>query len=267
MTTFERQNRLIDILHQQPGIRVPELARLLGVSEGTIRNDLRALAQAGQLKRVRGGAVVDAAIRIEAPAFSTRARINAAAKSYLAREAANLIDNGDTILCDASSTIYHLAYYLADRRNLTVITNGIELARSLATHSAHTVILLGGKLRHDVAAISGPLAERALEDLRVKTAFLSATGLAPDSGLYEVDIDEAQLKRKMIAAAGSVVALIDSSKVGKVDLTLFARLDQISRLFIDDALTPEWRSVLQQLAVPVTICGADHDGAHPKGTA
>jgi DeoR family transcriptional regulator, fructose operon transcriptional repressor len=265
LTTFERQQRLIEILRQQPGIRVPELARLLNVSEGTIRNDLRSLSQAGRLKRVRGGAVADAAIRIEAPAFSARARVNAEAKLSLARQAARLIDDGDTILCDASSTVYHLTHYLDDRRHLTIITNGIELARSFAAHPAHTVILLGGKLRNDAAAISGPIAERALEDLRVKTAFLSATGLRPDSGLYEVDIDEAQLKRKMIAAASSVVALIDSSKVGRVDLTLFARLDQISRLFVDDSLTPQWRSALQRLAVRLTVCGADDASTYPKG--
>lgn len=242
-------------MQKQPGIRVPEVARLLGVSEGTVRNDLRALAAGGQLKRVRGGAVVDAVTRTEAPAFSARARVNAAAKHYLAREAARLVSDGDSVLCDASSTVYHLARYLKDRRDLTIITNGVELARNLAANSAHNVILLGGKLRVDAAAVCGPIAERALEDLRVKTAFLSATGLSPDSGLYEVDINEAQLKRKMIAAAGSVVAMIDASKLGKVDLTLFARLDQISRLFVDDSLTPEWRSALQQTAVPLTVCG------------
>ena len=266
MTTFERQQRLIEIIRQQPGIRVPQLARLLSVSEGTIRNDLRSLSQAGQLKRVRGGAVVDAAIRSEAPAFSARARVNAEAKLYLAREAARLIDDGDTILCDASSTVYHLAHYLRDRRHLTIITNGVELARNLATHAAHTVILLGGTLRSDAAAVSGPIAERTLEDLRVKTAFLSATGLSPESGLYEVDINEAQLKRKMLGAARQVVALIDASKLGKVDLTLFARLDQLSQLFVDDALTPEWRSTLQQLPVLLTICGANA-GPPLKGSA
>lgn len=267
MTTFERQQRLIEIIRQQPGIRVPKLARLLEVSEGTIRNDLRSLSQVGRLKRVRGGAVADAAIRIEAPAFSARARVNAEAKSYLAREAARLIDNGDTILCDASSTVYHLTHYLRDRRNLTVITNGVELARSLAAQPEHTVVLLGGTMRSDAAAVSGPIAERALEDLRVKTAFLSATGLAPDSGLYEVDISEAQLKRKMIAAAGSVVALIDASKLGKVDLNLFARLDQVSRLLVDDSLTPEWQSTLQTVAGSLTICGADQANPSPQGSA
>ncbi len=267
MTTFERQQRLIDILRQQPGIRVPELARLLEVSEGTIRNDLRALAQAGRLKRVRGGAVVEAALRMEAPLFSDRARVNAAAKLQLAREAAHLITDGDTILCDASSTVFHLSHYLRDRRNLTIITNGVELARSLATQSTHTVVLLGGTLRRDAAAVSGPIAERALEELRVKTAFLSATGLLPDSGLYEVDISEAQLKRRMITTAVSVVALIDASKLGKVDLNLFARLDQVTRLMVDDSLTPTWRSTLRSVAASLTICGADKAHTYTKGSA
>ncbi|MBI5565193.1 MAG: DeoR/GlpR transcriptional regulator [Chloroflexi bacterium] len=255
MTSFERRQRVLEVMQKQPGIRVPEVAQILGVSEGTVRNDLRALHAANQLKRVRGGAVVEAASRAEAPAFSARAGVNEAAKQHIARCAAQLVQDGDSILCDASSTVYHLARHLHERRNLTVITNGVELARNLAANSTHTVILLGGKLRLDAAAVSGPIAERALEDLRVKTAFLSATGLSPDSGLYEVDINEAQLKRKMIAAAGSVVALLDSSKLGKVDLTLFARLDQISRLFVDDSLTPDWRAALQQLTVPLTICG------------
>lgn len=257
MTSFERRQRVLDLMQKQPGIRVPEVAKLLGVSEGTVRNDLRALAADGQLKRVRGGAVVEAGQRAEAPAFSARARVNQAAKQSLARHAVELVQDGDSILCDASSTVYHLARPLRERRNLTVITNGVELARSLAASPTHTVILLGGKLRSDGAAVSGPIAERALEDLRVKTAFLSATGLSPDSGLYEVDISEAQLKRKMITAAGSVVALIDASKLGKVDLTLFARLDQLSRLYIDDSLTPDWQAALQRLTVPLTVCGVD----------
>lgn len=257
MTSFERRQRILAVMLKQPGIRVPEVARVLGVSEGTVRNDLRALAANGQLKRVRGGAVVQAE-QTEAPAFAARAAVNDLAKRYIARQAADLVQDGDSILCDASSTVYHLARFWRERRNLTIITNGVELARTLATNPAHTVILLGGKLRSDAAAVSGPIAERALEDLRVKIAFMSATGLSPDSGLYEVDINEAQLKRKMLAAAGTVAVLLDASKLGKVDLTLFARLDQISRLFIDDALTPDWLAALQRTAVPLTICGADN---------
>ena len=173
----------------------------------------------------------------------------------MAQRAADLIEDGDSILFDASTTVYHLAECLQDRRDLTVITNGVEISRSLAQNPSATVILLGGVMRTDGTSVTGPISEHVLKDLHVKTAFVSASGIALESGLYEVDIDEAQLKRKMITAASRVVALIDSSKFGKVDLTPFARLDQIAHFFVDDGLSVDWIDRLQQAGVSFTICG------------
>jgi ribose transport system substrate-binding protein len=262
LTTFERRQRLLELMQKQPGIRVPEVAMLLAVSEGTVRNDLRALAESKQLKRVRGGAVVANAIRTESPAFSARARVKADAKQRMARWAADLVEDGDSILFDASTTVYYIARHLQDRRNLTVITNGVEIARSLAQNPSNTVILLGGVLRADGMSVTGPISEHVLENLHIKTAFLSATGIALDTGLYEVDLHEAQLKRKMIDAAGSVVALVDASKFGKVDLTPFAQLDQISHLYTDDDLSADWIEQLRSTAVPFTICAEDSVAAY-----
>jgi DeoR/GlpR family transcriptional regulator of sugar metabolism len=253
LTTFERQQRLIEILRQQPGIRVPEIARLLSVSEGTIRNDLRSLSQAGRLKRVRGGAIADGQ-RFHSPAFTARARVSEEAKRRIARWAADLVEDGDTLLFDASTTVYYLADFLKDRRNLTVVTNGIEIARSLAQNPFNNVILLGGLMRADGTSVSGTLSHKLLEDLYIKTAFLSCTGITLEAGLMEVHLDEAQLKRKMIQVAKSVVMLIDSSKFGKIDLTAFARIDQITRIFTDSDLQPMWIQQLQQADVPLTVC-------------
>lgn len=253
MTTFERQQRLIEIIRQQPGIRVPELARLLEVSEGTIRNDLRSLSQAGRLQRVRGGAVADGQ-RPQNPAFITRARVSEEAKRRIARWAAELVEDGDTLLFDASTTVYYLADFLKDRRNLTVVTNGIEIARSLAQNPSNNVILLGGIMRADGTSVSGTLSHKLLEDLYIKTAFLSCTGITLEAGLMEVHLDEAQLKRKMIQVAKSVVALIDSSKFGKIDLTTFAAPDQISHIFTDSDLDPQWILHLQKYPTALTVC-------------
>lgn len=263
MTTFARRQQLLDLIRKQPGIRVPDIAKTLSVSEGTVRNDLRALAQAGQLTRVRGGAVVTAPAQPVSAAFLAKSRIQAEAKQCMARCAAELVQHGDSILCDASTTVYYLAPYLQECRNLTVITNGVEIARSLAQNPSHSVILLGGSLRADGASVTGPLSERVLEDLHFKTAFLSATALSLERGLYEVDINEAQLKRKMIAAAQSVVALVDSAKFGQLDLTPFARLDQVSRLLTDDGLDRKWIEQLQQAGIPLTICGPDSMEVYP----
>jgi len=253
LTTFERQQRLLDIIRKQPGIRVPEIARTLDVSEGTIRNDLRSLSKTGKLTRVRGGAIVDGQ-RSSSPVFTARARVSEEAKRRIARSAAELVEDGDTLLFDASTTVYYLAEFLKDRRNLTVVTNGIEIARSLAQNSSNNVILLGGLMRADGTSVSGTLSHKLLEDLYIKTAFLSCTGITLEAGLMEVNLDEAHLKRKMIQVAKSVVALIDSSKFGKIDLTPFARLDQLTHIFTDSALDPKWVQQLQQAAVPVTVC-------------
>jgi len=253
LTTFERQQRLLDIIRKQPGIRVPEIARTLDVSEGTIRNDLRALSKAGQLTRVRGGAIADGQ-RLSSPAFTARARVSEEAKRRIARWAAELVEDGDTLLFDASTTVYYLAEFLKDRRNLTVVTNGIEIARSLAQNPSNNVILLGGLMRADGTSVSGTLSHKLLEDLYIKTAILSCTGITLEAGLMEVDLDEAQLKRKMIQVAGLVVALIDSSKFGRIDLTPFARLDQITHLFTDSALDAAWVQQLRQAPLALTVC-------------
>jgi DeoR family transcriptional regulator of aga operon/DeoR family fructose operon transcriptional repressor len=105
---------LLELVQKQPGIRVPEIARMLSVSQGTVRNDLRALAEAKQLVRVRGGAVAELPRAQHSPAFSARARVQAGAKRRMARWAADLVEDGDTILFDASTTVHYLAHFLQD---------------------------------------------------------------------------------------------------------------------------------------------------------
>lgn len=254
MTTFERRQRLLDLIRKQPGLRVPEIAAQLSVSQGTVRNDLNALAKAGQLTRVRGGATIIDDTPSPHPAFATRAKVNAEAKQHIARWAADLIRDGDSILFDASTTVYRMAHYLHDCRNLTVVTNGIDVARALAQNPSNTVILLGGVLHPDGASVTGTLSEQLLKDLHIKTAFVSCYGFSLEAGLTEIDIHEAQLKSKMIASASSVVALIDSTKFGRVTLTPFARTDQIAHIFADSNLNREWIERLKQTCVALTVC-------------
>lgn len=254
MTTFERRQRILGLLRERPGIKVTELAPLLGVSEGTIRNDLAALAESKQLTRVRGGATVTDAALVSHPSFASRARVQAAAKQHIARRAAELVADGDAILLDASSTVYTLAQFLEHRRNLTVVTNGIEVGRALARNRSNTVIVVGGVLSPEGTSVTGLLSEQLLKDLHIKTAFVSCYGFSL-AGLTEVDIHEAQIKSRMIASAGSVVALIDASKFGKVDLAPFARLDQLHHVFTDSSLSLQWIEQLRRTCVRLTVCG------------
>mgnify|MGYP000962557449 CR=1 FL=1 len=255
MISFERRQRLLVTLKENPGIRVPELSKLLDVSEGTVRNDLNALSDLGQLTRVRGGAQVVDENKAQNAAFTARAEVNTQKKQNIARCAAALIEDGESILLDASSTVYHLAHYLHDRRNLRIITNGIEVGKVLAQNPYNTVILVGGLMSSDGNSITGLMSDFFLRDLHVNKAFVSCSGFTVKEGLTEVHIHEVQLKRRMITCASEVIALIDSEKFGKIDLTLFAQPEQIRHVFTDSDLKPEWEKQLAEAGIPYTICG------------
>jgi DeoR/GlpR family transcriptional regulator of sugar metabolism len=257
VTAFDRRQRLLTLMRQDPALRVPEIAQLLGVSEGTVRNDLNALAGEKQIIRVRGGGVALAGSNLpRSPAFAARASTNQAAKQQIGRQAARCVEDGDSLLLDASSTVYHMAQHLRDRRGLRIVTNGIEVASLLAQNHSNTVNLVGGILRSGIESVVGPWSERVLQDVRIKTAFVSCSGFAPESGMTEVDVYEAQFRVKAIEAAGQVLALIDSSKFGKLDLTPSVRIEQIGQLFTDDGLSVEWVSRLRQAGIVYTICGS-----------
>jgi ribose transport system substrate-binding protein len=255
MTSFERRQRLLDLLRRQPGITIAELSKELHVSRGTIRNDLTALEQAGEVTRVRGGAVPE-----ERPSSPSRAPRQSAqtgqeAGQRIARHAAELVEDGDSILLDASATVLQMAPFLAERRHLTIITPGIEVGLALSRNPEHTIVLLGGNLQSQGSMVLGHLAEKNLVDLHVKTAFISCSGLAIDVGLTEHSLQEAELKRSMLRAADRAVALVDAARFGRQDLAAFADVAQISHLITDDTVAPQLVEQLRARCAALTICG------------
>lgn len=254
MNTFSRRQALLDLLRKQSGLRVPELARVLKVSEGTVRNDLDALESQGRLTRVHGGAILNKNDQFLNNSFRLRSQVNLAAKLAIAREAAVLVQDGDSVMLDASSTAYFFAQALSERSKLRVVTNGFEAARELAQNSSNNVFLIGGVVNNDSSSVTGLLSERIIEELCVQKAFLSCSGFSLERGMTEVHFSEAQLKRKAIESSQQVIALIDSSKLGKEDLTPFARPNQIAHLITDSRLTSEWATKLKDAGVDFTIC-------------
>ena len=254
MTAHERRQSLVEILRKEPGLRVAELAKVFAVSEGTVRNDLNALEKDGRLKRVHGGAVLVDQGQFQNNSFIRRFKQNAAAKYAIAQQAAVLVQDGDSILLDASSTAYYLACALTGRQKLRVMTNGFEVARELAQNSTNTVILIGGVVNNDSSSVTGLLSERIIAELHIEKAFFSCSAFSFERGMTEVHLEEAQLKRKAIESSKQVFALVDSSKIGKEDLTPFAHLDQITHLFTDSELPPQEAVKLSQARIEFTIC-------------
>ncbi len=254
MITYERRQSLVEILWKEPGLSVRELARVLRVSEGTIRNDLNRLADDGRLKRVHGGAVLRDQGPFQNNSFLQRYRQNAAAKQAIALEAAHWVEDGASILLDASSTAYYMARARAPRSKLTVMTNGFEVARELAQNPSNTVILIGGVVNNDSSSVTGLLSEQIIAEMHIEKAFFSCSGFSLARGMTEVHLEEAQIKRKAIQSSRQVIALIDSSKMGKEDLTPFARASQIDHLITDSGLSLEWQDKLREAGIYFTVC-------------
>ncbi|GIV69985.1 substrate-binding domain-containing protein [Caldilinea sp.] len=269
MIAFERRQQILRLLHQHPGVRVSELAKMLHVTETTVRTDLTFLQEEGKVRRVRGGAVP---VATASPAnnslhFSAQGDIFA---RWIANRAADLVEDGDTILLDAAPLTRAMTPYLQTRRRLTVVTNDLEIPRQLAQHDSFAVILIGGLVRSDGGATSGLLGAALLHDLHIRLAFVSGAGFTMDMGLVDNDLEKAHLTRAMLDAADEVIALIEAPQLGRKGLTSVAPIERIHRLFVDSRISAEQIEQLRHLPLDLTICGENTvvnlSGQHTEST-
>ena len=255
MKPYERHQEILKLLRERQEMKVAELTDRFDVSEGTIRNDLDYLGETNQIIRVRGGALLANTYHISNPDFAARARVQAPNKQRIARWAANMVKDGEAIFLAASTTAFYLGSLLHDHRNLTIITCGIEAALALAENPSFTVILMGGVVRPGTAATASQLGEKALEGLHIRSAFVSCGGFTTRTGMTDAELQMAQLKRKVVLSAEHVIGLIESSKFGKVQVSSFAAMDQITQILTDRDLDPKYIDELRRTRTLLTICG------------
>ncbi len=223
-----------------------------GVSESTIRRDLRDLEESGLVERTHGGAL-PADSTLAEPTFAEKTDQHLAEKQAIGLLAASLVRDGDSVILDAGTTTLEVARALRLRKNLTVVTNAFHIAAELADCDSIHVIVTGGSIRGNTLALVGPTAERSLEEVNVDWAFVGANGLDLKRGLTTPTQAEAKVKACMIAAARQVVVVIDSSKVGKVAFATIAPLHGLHVLVTDANLPPETLGELQKCGVRVMM--------------
>ncbi len=262
MTTFERQQAILRLLQEQPGIRAVKLAALLSVSRGTIRNDLLVLEKQRKVRRVRGGAVLLESEEPDLLLAAAEPKLNMPAKRRIARWAAELVEDGDSILFDASSTVQQMVPFLKERRNLTIITNGVQTARLFKQHTEHTVILMGGVLLNGGRATGGHLGVELFPQLNIHTAFVSGVGFTLEAGITERSLEESQLKEKMIAKSMKTAVLIDATKLGKVGPVPSAGTEDIDYFFTDGDVPADFIQQMRSAGVNLMICGENTKRSH-----
>jgi DeoR family transcriptional regulator of aga operon len=252
MLNLERQTKILELIDQRGKAEVGELSKLFKISEVTIRNDLKDLHKRGLVRRAHGGAVKIDTVNVDA-SLQVKAAIRADEKQRIGAAAAALIKDGDTVILDSGTTTHHIARQIKDRKNLTVITNGINIAMELLGAKDVRLVLLGGMLRQNSYSAVGHFAEDMLRQLSADKLFLAVDALDLEFGLSTPNPEESKVNQLMVQIATEKILVADSSKFGKRSLSRIVPLSAIDKIITDDSLIPEFESSLRARGLELII--------------
>jgi DeoR/GlpR family transcriptional regulator of sugar metabolism len=251
---------VLRLLETRDSLSVPELAKAFRVSEVTVRSDLSTLAQQGLVARVRGG--VRALQRGQSEiAFDLRLRIEAGRKQAIARAAAALVEEGEAIALDSSTTAYYLALELRAKSDLVVVTNGLLIAAALADAPGISVLVTGGMLRPSAMSLVGDLGADVVRTTGINKGFLGASGLSLERGLMDLNPDEARIKQAMAHACEQVFGILDGTKWHRSALLSFVSTERVHGIVTDESAPAAEIEAWRARGVDVTVVEA---GAAPN---
>jgi DeoR family transcriptional regulator, L-fucose operon activator len=236
MLALQRQRIILKALEQDGAVKVSDLAKQFDVTEETIRRDLSMLENAGRVTRSHGGAVMTRLEKHEIP-HTQREITNRMAKSRIAEEALSRVNEGDSMILDASSSALFLAQLLPDIP-LTVITNSVPIVQALSSHKLIRLIAVGGEFSRATVSFQGSLAENNLMDYHVNKLFFSCWGVDAQRGLSDPNEFTARLKQKMLGIADERILLADHSKFNVRAFSVIADVSAVTEI-ITDHETPE----------------------------
>jgi DeoR family transcriptional regulator, fructose operon transcriptional repressor len=254
MYAEERQQEILVMARSEGRVDVERLSVGFDVSSETIRRDLTALARAGHVRRVHGGAIPTERLTFEL-ALAERDLLMTAEKEAIAQRALAELPPDGAIVVDAGSTTGRFARVLPGNRQLTVVTNALGIAMSVGPREDLTVLLLGGRLRPTTLATVDDWAVRSARELRADVAFIATNGLSAKTGLTTPDLAEAAIKRAMIASARRVVVLADHTKIGEEYFAKFGDLSDIDLLITDAGLGDAATAKLTHAGLDVVRAG------------
>ncbi len=252
MFGIERRNHIMSLINEKKSITVTEVALLYNVTEETIRRDLKALEQQGLIIRTHGGAVLADDINVEPP-LKVREGINISGKNTIGKFAASLVNDGDTIFMDASTSSLYVAKHIKDKKRLTVITNSEQILLELKECIDINIISTGGILRKESLSLVGHAAESAINSYHANTVFFSCKGFSPKRGMTDSNEMESAIRKLMIAHSEKAVFLCDHTKFNKVGYVTTAHLNDIHHLITDAPLPEGWEEEIKNSDVNLEI--------------
>ena len=252
-STVGRRNQILQKLDLEGEVFVDTLSEEFNVSEVTIRNDLDQLEQKRLLIRARGGAmkfVGRVGVDYE---LSEKDKINYEEKKRIGKLAASLVSDSEIILVDSGTTTAEMVKHLDHLKDLTVITNALNIAVLLMDKPNINLIIPGGFMRKNSQSLIGPMAEKSLRNFNVDKAFIGVDGIDTKHGLYTPNIEEAHLNEIMIEVSNEVILITDSSKFGKKSFAFICGMENINKVVTDVKIELEDKKRLEENNIEVLL--------------
>jgi DeoR/GlpR family transcriptional regulator of sugar metabolism len=245
MLTTHRKQQILAILGQTGQVVAKDMSQAMGVSEDTIRRDLRELAQEGLLQRVHGGALPASPAVAD---FAGREKLRHEGKVAIGKAGASMIQPGQVVILDGGTTSREIARHLPLDLKVTIVTHSPTIALELLNHAGIEVILIGGRLfKHSVVAV-GAAAIESISRIHADTFYMGVTGVHPETGLTTGDFEEAAVKRALSRAAAETLVLASAEKLNAASPYEVIGLEEVNGIITE-------RSVDGELVKPYTERG------------
>jgi len=239
MLAIERKNEILNKLRAEQRVLVSELAVHYGVTEETIRRDLDKLEKEGYATKTYGGAIWGNSTKTDL-SHTIRNKTSVEAKTAIAAIVSQMIQDGDHLMLDDSSTALYIAKQLKDKKDLTIVTYSVEILVELAGIEGWTLVSTGGKLKPDSMAFTGHQVASVLSKYHVDKAILSCKGLDRDAGITDSAESHAVSKQALIRGAKEVILAIDDTKLDKVSFVQIVPVDQVDTVVTSKKPSEEW---------------------------
>lgn len=249
-----RRRRILEWIQEEGAARVRDLAQAFHVSEATIRQDLERLEAEGQITREHGGAFLNS-VPAQVHAMALQHQENMEKKRRIGAKAATLVQDGETLILDAGSTTTEVANRLTAKRDLTVITNALNIALTLGAVPGFAVHMPGGQFKAPTLSLSGDKAVEYFRNIFAGKLFLATAGVDLEAGLTYPSFADLQLKEAMIKAAQRVYLVADSSKIGKTSFTRLGALEVIHGFITDDGIADAEAQAFERRGIEVLVAG------------
>lgn len=248
MLAAERRTLILEKLMEEKKVVVSELGELFAVSEETIRRDLDKLNKEGLAIKSYGGAVLNENNNIDMP-FHIRQKKNLPGKQKIASIIASLIEDGDHIILDPSTTAVSIVKSLRDKERLTIITNSIEVLVELADTNGWDIISTGGTLKENYLALVGPRAMEGIGSFNADKVILSCKGIDMEKGITDANDMFSQVKRTMLCSAKQKILAVDCTKFGRVAFSQICRVNEIDMIVTDVCPSDEWMKYFEERGI------------------